>query len=91
MREIYEWALRQPGGADTVCSVQHLLAAAPIPPQNSVVMVAKVDSEMQMLLASVLNWQPRSSFSFGGGDGPGANMMSFGQGLLSLLSEARES
>ena len=91
VRDVYDWALKQPGGADTVRSVKPLPAAAPIQPQNPVVMAATIDSEMQMLLASVLNWQPRSSFSFGGGEGPAANMMSFGPGLLSLLSEARES
>ncbi len=91
VREVYDWALRQPGGADTIRSVPLAPAAAPLQPQNPVVMAAKMDSEMQMLLASVLNWQPRSSFSFGGGEGPSASNLSFGPGLLNLLSDARES
>ncbi len=91
VREVYDWALRQPGGADTIRSAPLAPAAAPLQPQNPVVMAAKMDSEMQMLLASVLNWQPRSSFSFGGGEGPSASNLSFGPGLLNLLSDARES
>ncbi len=91
VREVYDWALRQPGGADTIRSAPLAPAAAPLQPQNPVVMAAKMDSEMQMLLASVLNWQPRSSFSFGGGEGSSASNLSFGPGLLNLLSDARES
>jgi hypothetical protein len=51
-----------------------------------------------MLLMSVMNWQPGASglgggFGFGDGMVPGAGasgpLLSFGPGLLSLLSDAR--
>ena len=48
------------------------------------------DSEIQMLISSVMNWQPRGFF---GGDtslNTGAGALSFGPGLLGLLSDARE-
>jgi hypothetical protein len=87
VRDVYDWAMRQPGASDTVRT------AAVVPPAaQSPMLVASTaqDSEIQMLLSSVLNWQPKSFF---GGDNanPGASAMSFGPGLLGLLSEARES
>jgi hypothetical protein len=91
VREVYDWALRQPGGADTIRS-----APAAVLPQSPRVMAATApDSEIQMLISSVMNWQPRSFF---GGDAAsstafnsGAGALSFGPGLLGLLSDARES
>jgi hypothetical protein len=91
VREVYDWAMRQPGDSGTV----RMTLPAPAPEaqaaQAPLVTAARADAEMQMLLANVLNWQPRSMFSFGGGEGPSAGALSFGPGLLSLLSEARES
>ena len=63
---------------------------AAILPQSPMVMAATADADMQMLLTSVMNWQPRSYFS-GGSLNPGASALSFGPGLLNLLSDARES
>jgi len=91
VREVYDWTLRQPGGADTVRSAPLVL------PQSPVVMAATApDSEIQMLISSVMNWQPHGFF--GGGEAgsgtsfnSGAGALSFGPGLLSLLSQARES
>jgi hypothetical protein len=97
VREIYDWALRQPGGTDTIRSAP-LPPPTPVLPQSPLVMAATADSEMQMLLASVMNWQPRSYF--GGGFGSdmggalqsmGTSALSFGAGLLSVLSEGRQS
>ncbi len=58
--------------------------------------VTAQSDEIEMLLASVMNWQPRSYFggAFGsdmGGasQGMGASALSFGAGLLSVLSEGR--
>jgi hypothetical protein len=86
VREVYDWTLRQPGGADTVRSSAPQPAS--VPPQSAVLMTANADSDMQMLLMSVMNWQPRSYF---GGAGPSASALSFGPGLLGLLSDSRES
>jgi hypothetical protein len=91
VREVYDWTLRQPGGADTVRA-----APAKVLPQSPVVMAATApDSEIQMLISSVMNWQPHGFF--GGGEttqtgfNTGAGALSFGPGLLGLLSDARES
>ena len=86
---------RQPGGADTVRA-----APAKVLPQSPAVMAATAsDSEIQMLISSVMNWQPHGFF--GGGQNAqtdlgssfntGAGALSFGPGLLNLLSDARES
>jgi hypothetical protein len=95
VREVYDWAMRQPGGADTVRS-----APAATLPQSPLVMAATApDSEIQMLISSVMNWQPHSFFggdaaggaAFNSGFNAGAGALSFGPGLLGLLSDARES
>jgi hypothetical protein len=90
VREVHDWAMRQPGGADTV------RAAAPVLPQSPLVMAATArDSDIQMLVSSVLNWQPRGFFEGGGsnnsGFNAGAGALSFGPGLLGLLSDSRDS
>ena len=103
VREVYDWALKQPGAKDTVRVAPLPPITAPALPQSPVVMAATADAEMQMLLASVMNWQPRSYFGggfgtdmFNAGGGPlsqgmGASALSFGAGLLGVLSDNRES
>jgi hypothetical protein len=54
------------------------------------------DAEVQMLLASVMNWQPRHSLFgnlFGLNDNAAtpSSAMSFSPGLLGLLSDAKDS
>jgi hypothetical protein len=88
VKEVYDWALRQPGAADTVRFAPAPPPEAVVLPQSPVVMMATRDSEMQTLLMSVMNWQPRNYFT---GEGNSASTLSFGPGLLSLLSDARES
>ena len=96
VREVYDWALRQPGGAGTArVTPQPETHTAPIPAKDSApVQVAHAQSsEIQMLLASVINWQPKQNmFSalFGAGDATPSSAMSFGPGLLGLLSDAKE-
>jgi hypothetical protein len=98
VRDVYDWALKQPGAKDTIRVAPLPPITTPAMPQSPLVMAATADSEMQMLLASVMNWQPRSYFggAFGselGGasQGMGASALSFGAGLLSVLSEGRQS
>jgi Transglycosylase SLT domain len=95
VREVYDWALRQPGSADTV-----RMAQAPAEPvltqQRARTEIAAAQSnEVQALLASVMNWQPRghSMFSsmFGLSDPTPSSAMSFGPGLLGLLSDSKNS
>jgi hypothetical protein len=50
------------------------------------------DAQVQMLLASVMNWQPKHSMfgsMFGSNESTPGSAMSFGPGLLSILSDAR--
>jgi hypothetical protein len=81
VREVYDWALQQPG------------AAAPLAPaassnENNGAVVARttaahaVDANIEALLAGVMNWRPSNFF---GSDKP----LSLGSGLLDLLSSVR--
>ncbi len=94
VREVYDWALRQPGSADTV-----RMAQAPAEPgltlQSARTQIATAQSnEVQALLASVMNWQPRGHSMFGSlfglSDPTPSSAMSFGPGLLGLLSDSKE-
>ena len=96
VRDVYDWALRQPGAAGTVrVAQQPETHTAPMPVQDTApVQVAHAQaSEIQMLLASVINWQPKQNmFSalFGAGDATPSSAMSFSPGLLGLLSDAKD-
>jgi len=95
VREVYDWALAQPGSAGTarVSQVPEASAAAPLSQEGAHLQVVHAQSaEIQMLLASVMNWQPKHSmFSalFGAGDATPSTAMSFGPDLLGLLSGAK--
>lgn len=104
VREVYAWAMRQPG-ADGTVRVASLPDITPPPtetaalPQRARALSANAqDAQIQALLMSVMNWQPQGGFGamlFGGsggtagGDASAASPLSFGPGLLSLLSDAR--
>jgi hypothetical protein len=103
VREVYAWAMRQPG-ADGTVRVASLPDITPPPTQAALPQRARAlsanaqDAQIQALLMSVMNWQPHGGFGampFGGAGGvPGddtaaASPLSFGPGLLSLLSDAR--
>jgi len=102
VREIYDWAMRQPGSEGTVRvaqspepgAAQMPETAVPLTQEGARIQVAHAQSaEIQMLLASVMNWQPKHSiFSalFGAQDATPSSAMSFGPGLLGLLSDAKE-
>jgi hypothetical protein len=90
VREVYDWALRQPGGSGT-------LRSAPAPTSDAMTarrqVAAAQSAEVQMLLASVINWQPRHSMFgnlLGANDSTPSSAMSFAPGLLGLLSDSRE-
>jgi hypothetical protein len=93
VREVYDWALRQPGASGTLRSPQVAQAPEPASPREAMVKVANAqDSQIQMLLSSVMNWQPKhSAFGamFGSNDSTPSSAMSFGSGLLGILSDAR--
>ena len=93
VREVYDWALRQPGDTG---AVRMAAPAATLPTLASarVTVASAQDSEVQMLLSSVMNWQPgHGQFGnlFGFDDKPQASALSFGPGLLGLLSDAKNS
>ena len=92
VREVYDWALRQPGGSDTLRT-----APAPDTMTARTTLASAQSAEVQALLASVINWQPRHSLFgnlFGqssfGGDATPSSAMSFAPGLLGLLSDSRD-
>jgi len=94
VREVYDWAVRQPGAADTLRAPPVVEAAEPVSsPREAMVRVVNAqDSQVQMLLASVMNWQPKhGAFGamFGSNDSTPSSPMSFGSGLLGILSDAR--
>jgi len=92
VREVYDWAVRQPGSADTVRVAQPALESAPAQEAALTKVATAHDAQLQMLLASVMNWQPKhSAFSalFGRDDATPSSAMSFSPGLLGLLSNAR--
>lgn len=100
VREVYDWAMRQPGAEGTV-RIADLPDITPTKAAAQIKVLTTHDAEVQTLLASVMNWQP------GGGQGMFGNLfaqkniaglhqgatpssaMSFGPGLLGLLSDAK--
>jgi len=98
VREVYDWALRQPGDAGTV-RVANLSDLTPVAARAKI--VSAEQTEVQMLLSSVMNWQPGGGTApFGGLFGnllnartgaPQTGALSLGAGLLGLLSDARNS
>jgi hypothetical protein len=93
VREVYDWSLAQPGSAGTLRqSPAMAVAAAPDAVTARTHVASAQSAEVQMLLASVMNWQPRHSLFggfFGGGEATPSSTMSFGSNLLGLLSDAR--
>jgi hypothetical protein len=91
VREVYDWAVRQPGEPDTARAAvpppQATAAAAPTKQSAAVAVAAAGDSEIRMLLASVMNWQPGQGFFHAGAPQSGA--LSFNAGLLNLLSDSK--
>ena len=93
VREVYDWAMKQPGGAGTV-----RIQDAGTPPltfdKARLTVATAQDAQVQMLLASVMNWQPKhSAFSslFGNQDkATPSSAMSFSPGLLGLLSDSKD-
>jgi len=100
VREVYDWAMRQPGGEGTVRTAQaanvapaDVSAAPEITKDAARIKIASAqDVQIKALLESVMNWQPKhDGFSalFGSGEATPSSAMSFGPGLLSILSDAR--
>ena len=94
--EVYDWALRQPGGEGTVRLAHATDAGATtiLTTQNAHTRISLAQSaEVQTLLAGVMNWQPKHSMIntlLGAGDATPSSAVSFGPSLLGLLSDAKQ-
>jgi hypothetical protein len=82
VREVYDWAMQQPGAATPVRPME-----APAHAAGSYVQAAAASSaNIEALLASVMNWQPRADFFAPGKETP-VSPLALSPGLLNLLSE----
>jgi hypothetical protein len=94
VREVYDWAVRQPGGEGTI-RVANLPDITPEHRTARATVATAQDAEIQMLLSSVMNWQPRGHGMFGNLFGLDSGKvqsspLSFSPGLLSLLSDSKD-
>ena len=90
LREVYDWAMRQPGGQVQVASSGSTATATTAPTaaaKATTIAANAVNSNLESLFAGVINWQPGSFFS---DNKPSASPLSLGSGLLDLLSGSRE-
>lgn len=71
VRDVYDWAMRQPGGEGTV-RVAELPDITPRHQGAHLRVSAAQDAEVQMLMQSVVNWQP------GGGQSMFGNLVGLG-------------
>jgi hypothetical protein len=84
VREVYDWAMRQPGGEGTV-RVAQLPDITPAHEAARMKVATAQDAEVQMLLTSVMNWQP------GGGQSMFGNLLGLSGGLGNLGNQATPS
>ena len=81
VREVYDWAMQQPG-ADTP------VRAPEVASQTALYKAADATSaNIESLLASVMNWQPGGDFYAPSGQGPSSPLM-LTPGLLDVLSKS---
>ena len=87
-REVYDWAMQQPGGAAPAASTPSADPTAKDMTANPVtarrIAARAVDANIETLLAGVMNWQPKGFFGAQTG-----SPLSFGSGLLDLFSSMR--
>jgi len=88
VREVYDWAMQQPGSTAPLASAPSTDPVANPVPANPAsarrIAAHAVDANIETLLAGVMNWQPRGFFGAGS-----ATPLSFGSGLLDLFSSVR--
>jgi hypothetical protein len=92
VREIYDWAMQQPGAAgvpSTVPSVPAQIATSQTASAPAAMLKAAgaVDANIQALLEGVINWQPTGFFSSVPASG---SPLSLSHGLLDILSSANK-
>ncbi len=100
VREVYDWAMRQPGSKDTIraATLPDIAPSAPAPDKTRAHVLTAQTDEIEILLASVMNWQPRGGqslfgnlFGLGSSGSTPSSTLSFGSSLLSLFSDAKKS
>ena len=86
VREVYDWAMQQPGGSAPVSE-----RAQPLTKPAALAQAAgAVDANIETLLAGVLNWQPQGFFSASQA-GAGLNApLQLSSGLLDIFSAAND-
>ena len=77
VREVYDWAMQQPGGDAPVRAVDAQATLTKVTDASS--------ANIESLLASVMNWQPAGDFYAPTGQGPSSPLM-LTPGLLDVLS-----
>jgi hypothetical protein len=84
VKEVYEWATQQPGAATPARLVE---TPAPAAISTSTVQAAGASSaNIEALLSSVMNWQPKADFFAPSKETP-VSPLALSPGLLNLLSE----
>jgi hypothetical protein len=84
VKDVYDWVMQQPGAATPVRVVEAPAAQAAA---SSFVHAATASSaNIEALLASVMNWQPRADFFSPSKEAP-VSPLALTPGLLNLLSE----
>ena len=96
VREIYDWAMQQPGAASAPSSIPAVAAPTIMPataqPSAFVKAAGAVDSNIETLLASVMNWQPSGFFSSSAAQSTQSahSPLMLSHGVLDMLSSARD-
>ncbi len=88
VREVYDWAMQQPGASAPVEASAPAVAVDK--PAATLSAVGAMDSNIQALLAGVLNWQPSGFFATSQSGGLNAPLQ-LSSGLLDIFSAANDS
>lgn len=87
VREVYDWAMQQPGSTAPLAGAPVAAAANDVtanPAAARRIAAHAVDANIETLLAGVMNWQPKGFFG-----SQSSSSLSFGSGLLDLFSSMR--
>ena len=97
VREVYDWAMQQPGPAtakpDVVVQTSQAVPATTPAPTPLYRAASAVDGNIKALLAQVMNWQPAGFFSSGNATGAGAtpgSPLMLSHSMLDIFSSAND-
>ena len=89
VREVYDWAMKQPGGETTVAA---MAAPAIADPARYISSKEPGAADIEALLAGVMNWQPSQGYFGQGSDAdqpPGSQPLMLSPEILEMLSSAK--